>query len=237
MKLLNKNSEEQSTDLINLYLESKKQWNERYGSYIDRERKWQKISFISLALTCLFAIGFIILSTQTKLVPYVVEVDRQGRTYEVIQAEKIRVPDERIIKANLFQFINDLRMITIDSILQKLAITRVFSFVKDDSAAKKYILSYYQDNPPAKRASEAIVQVEVVQILPLSENTWKIDWIETTTTNEGILKSRISYSATVNIVIGGEVNTNTILYNPAGLYILDINIQKDFFEKDKNKVN
>ena len=67
----------------NPYLNAKTEWLERYGDYISQRRNWQIIAFLSLiiAFVCILFLGYT--STQSKLIPYVIEVDKLGNTGKV----------------------------------------------------------------------------------------------------------------------------------------------------------
>lgn len=64
----------------NPYLAARQEWSERYGSYVRAASAWKVVGILSLGMA---VIGFgyaLYLSTQVKLVPYIVEVDKLGNT-------------------------------------------------------------------------------------------------------------------------------------------------------------
>jgi type IV secretory pathway TrbF-like protein len=60
------------------YLSARREWNERYGDYIARARNWRWAAFAALAVSLVLAIGVVWEAAQSKVVPYVVEVDKLG---------------------------------------------------------------------------------------------------------------------------------------------------------------
>src|SRR5690606_15187070 len=64
----------------NPYLNARRAWNDHVGSVVSAHQSWQVIGILSL-LIALTAIGGIIhVGSQSKFIPYVVEVDKQGQT-------------------------------------------------------------------------------------------------------------------------------------------------------------
>ena len=62
----------------NPYLAARLEWNERYGSYVRSASYWRSVGLLSMTMA---VIGFgyaLYQSTQVKLVPYIVEVDKLG---------------------------------------------------------------------------------------------------------------------------------------------------------------
>jgi type IV secretory pathway TrbF-like protein len=64
----------------NPYLAARQEWNERYGSYVKAAAAWRIVGVTGMLMA---VIGFsyaLYQSTQVKLVPYIVEVDKLGTT-------------------------------------------------------------------------------------------------------------------------------------------------------------
>lgn len=62
----------------NPYLAARQEWNERYGSYVKAAAAWRIVGITGMLMA---VIGFsyaLYQSTQVKLVPYIVEVDKLG---------------------------------------------------------------------------------------------------------------------------------------------------------------
>ena len=73
-------AEQPETRTAHPYLTARREWDERYGHLITRERNWRIMAFIC-ALAALLAIGGMIrLSTKSRIVPFVVAMDSLGRT-------------------------------------------------------------------------------------------------------------------------------------------------------------
>jgi type IV secretory pathway TrbF-like protein len=93
----------------NPYLAARREWDERYGSLITRERNW-RIMAILCSLVALASIGGMIrLSTKSHIVPFVVAMDSLGRTAAAGSAEETSPSDDRLKRATLFNWVEDLR--------------------------------------------------------------------------------------------------------------------------------
>ena len=72
----------------NPYLNGREEWLERYGSYISRAAQWRMVAFICLLLTAVSITGNVIQASQVKTVPYIIEVDKLGKSSVVARADR-----------------------------------------------------------------------------------------------------------------------------------------------------
>ena len=84
----------------NPYLAARQEWSERYGSYVKAASAWRIVGILGLSMA---VIGFgyaMYLSTQVKLVPYIVEVDKLGTTASTGFPQQIEYADPRALRKN-----------------------------------------------------------------------------------------------------------------------------------------
>ena len=82
----------------NPYVEARREWNDRYLDLARERRLWQIIASAELVVLLIVAGGFVWLSLQHKIVPYVVEVDSLGAALAINRAaDAPQATDERII--------------------------------------------------------------------------------------------------------------------------------------------
>ena len=62
----------------NPYLEARRDWDERYADLVLGKRNWQIAAGGLLLLSLILAGGFVWLSTRSKFVPYVLEVEHRS---------------------------------------------------------------------------------------------------------------------------------------------------------------
>lgn len=207
------------------YMAARREWNERYGDYIASARNWRfaavMLSFISLVL----AAGIVYVSTQARFTPYIVEVDKLGQVAHVAAAEKITYDNPRIIKAMLTSFVVNWRTVSPDTVIQKAATNRLYKFIPQGSPTLEKINSFYKENPPFVMAQSMTVAVEPIGTpLPLSENSWQVEWWETKRNLSGVPIGRSRYRAVLMVRFSTPQNQDQALDldNPIGLYVTDI---------------
>lgn len=207
----------------NPYLAARREWDERYGNQITRERNWRLMALIS-ALIALAAIGGMIrLSTKTHIVPFVVAMDSLGRTVAAGPAEEASASDDRIKRATLFTFVEDLRTVTSDGVAQRKAIDRVYAHIASGGQSQVFISEFYRSSPPQKRASTETVSVEVRSVLPTSERTFEVEWTETTRDLYGAVKAQDRWKAVFAIAVNPPLDEALARINPLGIYVTNAN--------------
>ena len=113
------------------------------------------------------------------MVPFVVAIDSLGRTVASGAADEATALDDRLKRATLFSWVEDLRMVTVDGIAQRKAIDRVYAHIASGSQAQAFVSEFYRNAPPQTRAETETSSVEVRSVLPTSDRTVEVEWIET----------------------------------------------------------
>ncbi len=92
-------------------------WDERLGSARVQARNWRLMAFGSLLLSVGLAGGLIWQSAQSRITPYVVEVDKTGGVQAVGPAIEPYQPTDAQVAYHLARFITDVRALSIDPVL------------------------------------------------------------------------------------------------------------------------
>ena len=169
----------------------------------------------------MLVVGFTILATQSKFIPYIVEIDKLGKIYTSGPAEQIKTPNQRIIKAALAGFIEDIKSVTTDNTVQKRSLEKAYAFLPKGSSAAVYVQDYIINNSFSERTKT--VAVEISTVLPLSGKSWQIEWIEISRNLQGKLLNEKKWRAVVSIEFNTPTNEEAIMLNPLGLYITQLN--------------
>jgi len=156
------------------YLCARREWNERYGDYIARARNWRWAAFGALAVSLVLGVGVAWQAAQSKVVPYVVEVDKLGDAVAVTRADRAAPTDMRVIKAQLAAWIVDVRSVSSDPLAQKSALAR--SYALTAATATIFLNDYYRQHSPFGQPRTVAVSVDAV--LPISKQTYQIQWSE-----------------------------------------------------------
>ena len=158
----------------NPYLSARREWNERYGDYIARARSWRWAAMGALAVALVLAIGVAWQAAQSKVVPYVVEVDKLGQAVAVARADRAAPADVRVVKAQLAAWIVDVRSISSDPLAQKSALSHAYALTA--ATATTFLNDYYRDHSPFGQPRTVAVSVDAV--LPISQQTYQLQWSE-----------------------------------------------------------
>jgi type IV secretion system protein VirB5 len=211
-------------DTNNQYINARREWNERYGSYIKRARNWQLAFFGSLLITLAAVIGCIYIGSTSKFIPYIVEVDKLGKVISVSFADQAGPVESRYIREKLIGFITDTRSVIRDTIAQKKAIERVYSTLATGTAALNKINEHFRANDPFKIAQEGkAITAEVFIALAVSDKTWQLEWRENVVNAQGAVISATRWKGSFTVAIEPPQEQDVITHNPFGLYVVDFN--------------
>ncbi|HVM95766.1 MAG TPA: conjugal transfer protein TrbF [Candidatus Acidoferrales bacterium] len=200
------------------YLCARREWNERYGDYIARARNWRWAAFGALAVSLVLGVGVAWQAAQSKVVPYVVEVDKLGDAVAVTRADRAAPTDMRVIKAQLAAWIVDVRSVSSDPLAQKSALAR--SYALTAATATIFLNDYYRQHSPFGQPRTVAVSVDAV--LPISKQTYQIQWSEDARDLQGRDLATTHWIASVTVAFDPPTDERGILSNPLGLYITSI---------------
>jgi hypothetical protein len=91
-------------------------------------------------------------STQVKLVPYIVEVDKLGTAVSAGFPQQIEYADPRVVRATLGSFVTNFRSVTPDAVVQKQYIDRTYALLRTSDPATEKVNAWFRS---ATRPSKA----------------------------------------------------------------------------------
>lgn len=204
------------------YLAARQEWNERYGSYIQTARAWRIVGILGLAMAVITSTYALYLSTQVKLVPYIVEVDKLGTAVTAGFPQQIEYADPRVVRATLGNFVTSFRSITPDAVVQKQYIDRTYALLRTSDPSTQKINAWFRGNSPFEKAKSATVAIEVNNIVALSNQTYQLDWTEFERDRKGKETGTRRFRGIATVAMIAPQDEATIRFNPVGLYIQDI---------------
>lgn len=217
----------------NPYLCARRTWNDHVGGIKASRQTWQMIGILSLLIALAGVGGMIHIGSQSRFVPYVVEVDKLGQAVAVAPAQRAAAVDQRVVHASVASFIADARLVTPDVALQRKAVFRLYSMLSaNDPATVKTNewLNSTEDSNPFKRATRETVNIEVLSVLSQTPDIWQVDWMETARDRQGVLKGqpfRMRALVTVYTVPATPQTTEEqVRNNPLGIYVRDYSWSK-----------
>ena len=201
------------------YLAARRDWDERYGDLITRARNWRFMAVLCACSSVVSIAGVVYLAARTKLVPFVVAIDSLGRSIASGRAEEATAADDRLRRAMILSWVEDLRMVSTDALAQRKAIDRVYAHIASGAQAQTFVSDYYRGDPPQKRAQSETVTVEVKSVLPSSERTLEVEWIETTRDLYGSVKVQERWKGAFTLAVTPPSEERVARVNPLGLYV------------------
>jgi len=207
-----------------VYMDARREWNERYGSYIKQVHTWKIISISLMLITLLAVGGFIYTSSQNRFIPYIVQINKLGEPISTFRAKASIIKDPKIIKFSLSEFIVNYRTVYNDKDVQVQMIKKAYNYLSANSPAYNMLTQYFVDNPPFYQKKRVVVKI--ISVLQLSKNNWQIDWEEETFNNKGELTQTENYKGITKFAIVPPTSEEDILKNPIGLYITEFNFNQ-----------
>ena len=210
----------------NPYIAARREWDERYGDLVTRARNWRTVAFLCALIALVASGGIVWLSTKSRVVPFVVAIDHLGRPVASGIADETSATDDRLKRASVLNWVENVRTVTTDGIAQRKAIDHVYAQIANGSHAQAFISDYYRNDPPQKRAETETVAVEVNTVLPTSDRTYEVDWIETSRDLYGTVKSTDRWKGSFTIALNPPADERLARINPLGIYIIQASWSK-----------
>jgi type IV secretion system protein TrbF len=205
------------------YLAGRREWNERYGDYIARARTWRAVALLALLAALISSGGLVYVASQSQIVPYIVRVDKLGAAAAVERADLPSRPDHQLIVSSLARWIADIRSVYTDAGAQRTLINEGYAFLDAHSDAYVAMNDYMSTHNPFDRAQTETVSVSVETVLPVSQNSWRIEWREETRTRDGRERTTKPWQAQATIALNKPADEKTLRLNPLGIYVTAFN--------------
>ncbi len=212
---------------VNHYVAGREAWTEAWGPIVASRDLWRKMALVCLAVAVLSCLGNLIQLRQSKVVPYVVEVDKLGQMRGVHQASPYKDIPDSVIQGALTSFVANWRTVTADIGLQKEFLQKASYQVA--GSASGTLREWFSENNPYERGKQNLVEVRIQGVpLVISGNSWQVEWCEVIRTRNGIKESQTDYSASLQIQFKTPETEAEILNNPAGVYVTSISWTRKF---------
>ena len=205
----------------NPYIAARQEWNERYGSYVKAAAAWRIVGIVGMLLAVISTSYALYQSTQVKLVPYIVEVDKLGTAASAGFPQQIEYADPRVVRATLGSFVSNFRSVTPDAVVQKQYIDRTYALLRTSDPATEKINAWFRGNSPFDKARNATVAIEVNNVVPLSNQSYQIDWTEYERDRKGKETAVRRFRGVATVTLTPPQDEGVIRLNPIGLYLRD----------------
>lgn len=217
----------------NPYLAARRTWNDQSAANIASRQMFQLLGVLAMLVALAGVGGAVYIGSQSKFIPYVVEVDRLGQPQAVGPADRAAPVDQRVVHAAVAEWIASMRLVTPDIALQRKAVFKVYSMLSpNDPATSKTNewLNGTADSAPFKRAALETASIEITSVIPQTPDTWQVDWVETVRDRQGVKKGAPQrWRALVTVYIVPKTADTTdedMRNNPLGVRVRDFSWSK-----------
>jgi len=206
------------------YLQARREWDERYGDLVLGKRNWQITSAGLMLLSLILALGIVWMSARTKVIPFVVEVDKLGYAITIptaLTASNTPATVERMKRYEIAAFIRDARAVSSDPAVEQSMLNDLLAHAH--GAANKFLESYFHADDFAKNPFQLMkhqtVSVQIESILQASPKSYQVRWSETALDMSGAPLGTSHWEAILETEIQPQNSTDTVISNPLGFYV------------------
>lgn len=191
-------------------------WDERIGSARVQARNWRLMAFGGLMLSTGLASGLLWQSMQSRVVPYVVAVDRLGEAQAISPASADYQPTDPQIAWHLARFIGNIRGLSLDPVLVRQNWLDAYDYATDRGGL--FLGDYARSANPFAEVGTKTVSVQVTSVVRASDKSFQVKWTEMTY-ERGNLASTSHWTAILTVLIQPPKTADILRKNPLGLYV------------------
>ena len=191
-------------------------WDERIGSARVQARNWRLMAFGGLILSTGLSGGLVWQSMQSRVTPYVVEVDRLGEPRAVSPAEAGYRPTDPQIAWGLAHFIAGIRSVSLDPVLMRANWLEAYDFATRRGA--QFLGDYARSANPFANIGERTVAVQVTSVVRASDRSFQVKWTESAY-DRGSAAGTSHWTGIITVLVKPPTSTDTLRKNPLGLYV------------------
>jgi type IV secretion system protein VirB5 len=191
-------------------------WDERIGSARAQARNWRLMALGGLLLSTGLSGGLLWQSMQSRVVPYVVEVDRLGEARAVAPVGSDYRPTDPQIAWHLGRFVANVRSISLDPVLMRENWLSAYDFVTERGSL--FLGEHARVSNPFGQVGTRTVSVQVTSVVRASDRSFQVKWTETRY-ERGSLAGTSRWTAILSVVVRPPSSAETLRKNPLGLYV------------------
>jgi type IV secretory pathway TrbF-like protein len=197
-----------------------------FGDLARGKRNWQVMAFALAGLLAIVVPAYVRLAASTRLVPYVIEVDRMGQVVGAGAAVPMGSPDDRLIASQLAQFIRNLRTVLplAAASAQAEMVRRGYAFVTPEAAS--FLNDYFArpDHDPRVLGARITRRVDITSVLRVpGSDVWTVRWTEAEAPAGSDAPARTAaWEAYLAVKVVPPSTVDGVQDNPLGLYVTSI---------------
>ena len=217
------------SDKPNPYFDARRTYKAQVDEIIASRQTWQTMAILGLLIGLASVGGMIYIGSQSKFIPLVFKEDAQRNLISMTRGDRMGTATIEDYRAQAKNFIENLRLVTPDITLQRIAIFRAYAALSSQDPAIQKTNEFLQSSSPFERAATETVNTEIKSIIQATEGSWQLDWLETVRDRKGIIKNKYMMRALISLY-QNEPTTKTseeeVLNNPHFIFVRDFNWSK-----------
>lgn len=172
-------------------------WDDRLGSARVQAKNWRLMAFGCLTFSFLMAGALGWESTRSSIIPYVIEINRDGDARSVGPASENYQPTDAQIAFHLSEFIRNVRSLPLDPVVLRQNWFEAYRYVTARGAM--VLNEYARSADPFARVGRESVAIETTSVVRASKGSFQLRWTERLYLN-GSLSSTHHWTAILSIV-------------------------------------
>lgn len=200
-------------------------WDERIGSARVQARNWRLMAFGGLILTTGLSAALVWQSMQSRVIPYVVEVDRLGAARAVAPVAVDYRPTDPQISWHLGRFVTNIRGRSLDPVLMREDWLAAYDFATPRGAL--FLDEQARAANPFADIGRLTRSVQITSVVRASDTSFKVEWAERDF-ERGSLAGTSRWTAMLTVKVKPPRSAEVLRKNPLGLYVDAIDWSREF---------
>ncbi len=207
------------------YQKAAQLWDERIGSARVQAWNWRLMAFGCLGLAVGLAGIVAWQSGQSRIIPYVVEIDRLGEAHAVAPATSAYQPSDAQVAYYLGRFISNVRSLSTDPVLVRQNWLAAYDFVADRAAL--FLNEQAKLTDPFSRIGTNSVTVQVTSIVRASDQSFQVKWTEQHFERGSLIRTD-RWTSILAVSLRPPNTPEALARNPMGVTITAIDWSREF---------
>jgi len=219
-----------TSEPVTPYQKAAQVWDNRIGSAVVQAANWRLLALGTLTLSFGLGGGLIWSTTQSRVVPYVVEVDNQGAVRAVASAASAYTPSDAQLAWHLGRFITLIRSLPTDPVLVRGQWLEAYGIATGDAAT--FLSEHARLNDPFAQVGHRSITVAINSVVRASKSSFQVKWTEQAFENGQLVRTS-RWTAILGVKVQPPTREDVLRRNPLGLYVTDMAWSSDYPPESK----
>mgnify|MGYP003628175794 FL=1 len=214
----------QTPEPVTPYQKAEQLWDERIGASRVQARNWRLMAFGCFATSVALSGALVWQSMQSRVAPYVVEVDKFGEARAVAPAIQNYQPADSQVAWHLARFVTHVRGVSTDPVLVRQNWLAAYDFATDRAAL--FLNEYAKTNDPFGQIGTRSVSVQVTSVVRASDTSFQVKWTEQVYERGSLAKTE-RWTAILTTILQPPRSAEQLRKNPLGLFVSAIDWSRE----------